>query len=151
MSTIDELRSKFGGEIEISEISARRVFVSASPTDARAMVVFLFSSAAARLMTITSVDLRDGIELLYHMSCDENTRVVTVRTIVKKPELAIDSITPVIAGAEWVEREIHEMMGVNFRGHPNMKPLLLPEDWEQGKYPYRKKTFDSLSEEPRND
>jgi len=40
--------------------------------------------------------------------------------------------------AEWIEREIHEMFGVNFKGHPNLKHLLLKDDWPEGNYPLRR-------------
>ena len=41
--------------------------------------------------------------------------------------------------AEWIEREIWEMLGINFKGHPNLKRLLLAEDWPEDKYPLRNK------------
>jgi len=41
-------------------------------------------------------------------------------------------------GALWIEREMHELLGVNFPGHPNLKKLLLPDDWPDGVYPLRK-------------
>jgi NADH-quinone oxidoreductase subunit C len=49
----------------------------------------------------------------------------------------IDSITPIFPGAEWIEREMWEMLGINFSGHPNLKRLLLADDWPEGKYPLR--------------
>jgi len=57
---------------------------------------------------------------------------------VKKPDLEVDSIAPVIKGAEWIEREINELLGVTFKNHPDMKHLILPEDWPEGKYPLRR-------------
>jgi NADH-quinone oxidoreductase subunit C len=48
----------------------------------------------------------------------------------------IDSVVKVWSTAEWHEREAHDLMGIRFKGHPNMKPLLLPKDWKG--YPLRK-------------
>ena len=38
----------------------------------------------------------------------------------------------------WIEREIHEILGINFKGHPDMRKLLLPEGWPEGVYPLRR-------------
>ncbi len=53
----------------------------------------------------------------------------------KNPQ--IDSITPIIQGAEWIEREMWELLGINFVGHPNLVHLLLMDDWPEGKFPLR--------------
>jgi Ni,Fe-hydrogenase III component G len=148
MKVTDKIKEKFGTRIDITEKSSRRFFGAVAPSDAKEIVTYLFKILGARLSTISSVDSRAGIELLYHMTFDHEGLTVTVRTLVKKPELIIDSITPEIAGAEWIEREVSEMMGVNFKGHPNMQRLLLPDDWKEGEYPGRKKSFDSLAEGP---
>ncbi len=93
------------------------------------------------------------MEILYHMAFDKEDIVLSVRTMVEEA-CACDAqhYSDEVPAARWVEREIHEMIGVDFRGHPNMEHLLLPDDWEEGKYPYRKKTFDSEHEggKPRN-
>ncbi|MCX6358013.1 MAG: NADH-quinone oxidoreductase subunit C, partial [Candidatus Aureabacteria bacterium] len=49
-----------------------------------------------------------------------------------------DSLAPVLKAAEWIEREIHEMLGVRFTGHPNLKRLLLADDMPEGRYPLRR-------------
>ncbi|MDI6641206.1 MAG: NADH-quinone oxidoreductase subunit C [Elusimicrobiota bacterium] len=48
-------------------------------------------------------------------------------------------MTPIIKGAEWIEREIWEMLGINFKNHPNLKRLLLATDFPEGIYPLRQK------------
>jgi Ni,Fe-hydrogenase III component G len=66
--------------------------------------------------------------------------------LVEKPELKMDSFTDFMPAADWIEREIHEMLGVDFVGHPNLTKLLLPDDWPEGNHPYRKQTFESEKE-----
>jgi len=56
----------------------------------------------------------------------------------KKPQAEVESIANLIKCAEWIEREIAELLGVKFNNHPNMKHLILPEDWPEGKYPLRR-------------
>jgi len=59
-----------------------------------------------------------------------------VEVPVKQPVLP--TITPIVPGAILYEREVHELLGVVFSGHPNLSPLILPEDWPEGVYPLRK-------------
>ncbi len=67
-------------------------------------------------------------------------RAVTLKVDVPETgdpaELAIDSWTPLYAGADWHERETHEMFGITFRGHPDLRNLYLPTEFEG--YPLRK-------------
>ena len=82
----------------------------------------------------------DYFEILYHFSNDPAGEIYSVRVLLEdklKPE--IQSITPIFPGAEWIEREIWEMFGINFPGHLNLKRLLLADDWPQGEYPLRNK------------
>jgi Ni,Fe-hydrogenase III component G len=43
-----------------------------------------------------------------------------------------------VAAAEWIEREIHDILGIDFKNHPNLKRLILFDDWPEGVYPLRK-------------
>lgn len=61
----------------------------------------------------------------FHLTAREH---VVVRTRVPRDLPELPSIAGVYAGANWHERETHEFLGIRFRGHPNLTPLLLPED-----------------------
>ncbi|MCK4434684.1 NADH-quinone oxidoreductase subunit C, partial [Candidatus Bathyarchaeota archaeon] len=50
----------------------------------------------------------------------------------------VPTVTDLIPGAILYEREVHDLLGVNFEGHPDLSPLLLPEEWPQNLYPLRK-------------
>jgi len=99
---------------------------------------YLFNEEKARFSTASGVDTRKAVEILYHFSIDEIGFIVTLRVILDKPDLEVDSLTPLMKCAEWIEMEIHEMLGVNFKGHPNLKHLLLKDDWPDGNYPLRR-------------
>jgi len=71
------------------------------------------------------------------VAIDKLNKILTVKVPVPKERCEIESIAPIIAGANWIEREIAELLGVNFLNHPNPKRLLLAEDWPEGKYPLR--------------
>ena len=54
----------------------------------------------------------------------------------EKPE--VKSLTGLFSAVEWIEREMHELLGIEFTGHPNMVPLLSEGNWPKGTYPFRK-------------
>ena len=90
----------------------------------------------ARFIDLTAVDEPDEDErfelqyLLYSM--DEHA---WLRLKVRTEEVA-PSITPLFAGADWYEREVYDLFGVRFEGHPNLTRIMMPDDWEG--YPLRK-------------
>jgi len=99
----------------------------------------LFEEMNARFIIASGVDTPRGfVEILYHFDFFQASPVLSVRVAVPKPGLTVDSISPVIKGAEWIEREIAELLGVNFRNHPHPGRLLLPPDWPEGDFPLRR-------------
>lgn len=134
-----KIKGKFSWQIlNIFEKSPRRVYIDVKPENIKQMVEFIFRRLEARFVTASGVDTPNGIEILYHFSFDIEGKIITLRTKIDKQNPEIESITPIIKGAEWIEREIYELLGVRFKNHPNLKKLLLPEDWPEGKYPLRR-------------
>ncbi|BCL61149.1 hypothetical protein DGMP_18420 [Desulfomarina profundi] len=83
------------------------------------------------LETITGVDWikENQLELIYDFSrYDFDTCRVVIRTRVDRDNPIVPTITPIYAGANWHERETHDFFGIQFKGHPHLIPLLLPED-----------------------
>lgn len=138
---IATLKEKFPDKIiKFEEKSVRRIYIQFKPEDIPAIAKFVFRDLGCRFAIATGIDTPKGIEILYHFSQDSSGKMVTLRTVIpdkKNPQ--IQSITPIIRGAEWIEREMWEMLGINFIGHPNLKHLLLIDDWPEGKYPLRHK------------
>jgi Ni,Fe-hydrogenase III component G len=134
-----KIKGKFPWQIlDIFEKSPRRVYIDVKPENIKQMVEFIFRRLEARFVTASGVDTPNGIEILYHFSFDSVGKIVTLRAKIDKENPEIESITPIIKGAEWIEREIYELLGVRFKNHPNLKKLLLAEDWPEGKYPLRR-------------
>ena len=99
---------------------------------------YIFSESGARFNIASAVDTPEGIEILYHFTFDKLNLLISIKTLLDKDDPHIQSLTAIMKGAEWIEREIHELFGVEFDGHPNPKPLLLPDDWPKGKCPLRR-------------
>jgi NADH-quinone oxidoreductase subunit C len=83
------------------------------------------------------VDTRFHLEVLYHFSVEALNLLVTLRVKLDKKAPRVDSLAPLIKGAAWIEREIHELLGIDFAGHPDLHRLLLSEEWPEGVYPLR--------------
>jgi NADH:ubiquinone oxidoreductase subunit C len=79
------------------------------------------------LSTITGDDMGDHIRLLYHF-WDRCGVTLEVKLPYTEPRIA--TLTDLIPGALFYEREVYEMFGVTFEGHPNLRPLLLPDEWD---------------------
>lgn len=137
---VGKIREKFYNQIiKFEEKSARRVYIEFKHGDIIEVVKFVFCDLGYRFVTATGTDTPQGIEILYHFSYDHKGQLVSLRTVLtNKKDPHIQSITPIITGAEWIEREIWELLGVEFDGHPNLKHLLLIDDWPEDKYPLRK-------------
>ena len=78
------------------------------------------------------------MEILYHWALDASGLVVTVRTHVDRNQPEIASIVAICPAAEWIEREMWELLGISVQDHPDLRHLLLQDDWPQGKYPLRR-------------
>ena len=94
------------------------------------------------LAIISSSDLGAEVELIYHFTIyyGEHLQELSLGLRVKLPknDLSIPTITDLIPGAIFTERETQEMMGVEVVGIPDKRRLFLPEDFPEGTYPWRK-------------
>jgi NADH-quinone oxidoreductase subunit C len=75
-------------------------------------------------------------ELNYHLVSIRRRDKIRLRTRVGGDNPSVDSLVPVWVGAGWLEREIFDLFGIRFNGHPDLRRILLPEDWEG--YPLRR-------------
>lgn len=90
------------------------------------------------LRCISAVDwIDDGrIEVVYHLYSMAHGHCIVVKTSVPRENAMLPSVSGIWAAADWLEREAYDLMGVLFEGHPNLRRILLPHDWEG--HPLRK-------------
>lgn len=86
------------------------------------------------LSTITGDDVGEGVVLFYHFWAGGG---ITLRTVLPYDALRVPTLTDLIPGAAFYEREIWEMLGVTFEGLSDPQPLLMPDDWD-GEHPMRR-------------
>ena len=92
-----------------------------------------------RLSSVTAVDrypLEPRFEVVYHLHSVEQKQRVRLKCRLQSDEPAIESVTSVWRGANWYEREVFDLFGINFLNHPDLRRIMLPDDWEG--HPLRK-------------
>ncbi len=83
------------------------------------------------LEDVSGADLSEGFLLCYHFDLFDACQRVALRLLVPRERPTAPSLAGVYSGADWHEREIFDFYGVVFTDHPNLKPLLLPDDLDQ--------------------
>ena len=135
---ISKLKQNMGARcvLETSVPRARRIFVRVSKKCLKDMILFLKNEGFAHLSAITGLEVNGAIELLYHLNKGGVELAVRVRLPLN--EISIPTITDIILGSSLYEREVHDLLGVKFEGHPDLRRLVLPDEWTEGVYPLRK-------------
>jgi Ni,Fe-hydrogenase III component G len=133
------IRERLGNSInEVFEKSPRRLYIEVRPENVPEASRFIFKEMGARLQIATGIDTPGAIEILYHWAFDLCGCVVTIKTKLDREKPEIESIAPFCPAAEWIEREMWELLGITFKNHPDMRHLLLTDDWPEGRYPLRR-------------
>ncbi|MDP2167159.1 MAG: NADH-quinone oxidoreductase subunit C [Thermodesulfovibrionales bacterium] len=87
-------------------------------------------------------------EVVYHLYSINHRHSIRLKALVPEEDCSIGSVVPVWIGANWHERECFDMFGVAFKGHPDLRRILMPDDWEG--HPLRK-DYPLKGPEPEND
>ena len=88
------------------------------------------------LVLITSVEIKKGFQSIYTLHSTKTKKSLRIKVTVPKENPIIPTISHIWSTADWYEREAYDMMGIIYTGHPNLKRILNPENWEG--YPLRK-------------
>ncbi len=81
-------------------------------------------------------DARDRFGVIYALLNTTTGERVYVKAFLNEPDLAIPSAFPLWKGADWMEREVYDMYGIVFEGHPDLRRILMPEEFTA--FPLRK-------------
>ena len=135
---IEQLKTKYPGPCEIQQRSQKRVYIRVPREHLKEISQIIFRELGAKFSIATGIDVREGFEVLYHFTLDKYGFICTVRTLAPRDDPKLDSLVSVIPATTWIEREIHDILGVNFEGHPNLKRLVKAEFLDENEYPFRK-------------
>jgi len=82
-----------------------------------------------RLGMVTAVDWGDDFEMVYRIMSRSMSSSAFVKTHIGRAEARIDSLCEVWPAANWQEREVFDLFGIEFTGHPDLRRILLPDEW----------------------
>jgi len=142
--SVDALRATFGSAIGRAQEVRGDTIVTVEPSRLLEVMRWLRDTPGQRheyLVDVTAVEYRDRerpLEVVYFLRSLERRADLRVKLeLDPRGELTVDSVTPLWAGANWLEREVYDMFGVSFRGHPDLRRILMWETYAEG-YPLRK-------------
>lgn len=133
------LKECFGDTVAPIHPAAGDPYINVEPSRLRDVCNYLKTESSMAfdfLRLITSVDCGDHFTVVYHLYSYTHHHELTLHVDLKRETPQTQSVVSLWAGADWQEREAFDMMGVVFEGHPDLKRILLPLDW-QG-FPLRK-------------
>jgi NADH-quinone oxidoreductase subunit C len=140
-TTIDALKTCCG-DLPMSEFRGDTRVVVGKDRLLEAMQLLKASRGFDLLVDVTCVDYlkyRDAAHrfgLVYLLASTGTNERLTVRVYLDELDLTVPSMYPLWAGADWLEREVYDMFGVIFAGHPNLRRILMPEEFVA--FPLRK-------------
>ncbi|MBN1158991.1 MAG: NADH-quinone oxidoreductase subunit C [Bacteroidales bacterium] len=134
-----ELQKHFGKEIYHVEVrSDKRAVLTVNPAKITEFAEVLFKKLKLRFIIASAMETDAGFEILYHFSIDASGQILNLRVVLDRENPVIESLTVIFEAANWIEREMHEILGIQFRNHPNPEKLISEGNWAEGVYPYRR-------------
>ena len=142
--SVDALRATFGSAIGRAQEVRGDTIVTVEPSRLLEVMRWLRDTPGQRheyLVDVTAVEYRDRerpLEIVYFLRSLERRADLRVKVeLDPQGELTVDSVTPLWAGANWLEREVYDMFGIVFAGHPDLRRILMWETYAEG-FPLRK-------------
>jgi NADH-quinone oxidoreductase subunit C len=140
-AVITALTQQFAG-LTVSEFRGDTRLVAPREQAFAVLEQLKFAHGFDLLVDVTCVDYLNAREatdrfgLVYLLANTVENDRLTVRVFLNEPELTVPSMVPLWEGANWLEREVYDMFGITFAGHPDLRRILLPDEFAA--YPLRK-------------
>ncbi len=142
--TAEALRARFPDAVGRVDVVWGETTVVIEPRRALEIVRWLHDDPSQQydyLSDVTAVEFRDmeqPLEVVWHLRSLPFRRFLRLKALLRRGQkLEVDSVWPVFKGADWLERECYDMFGIKFIGHPDLRRLLMWEQYKEG-FPLRK-------------
>jgi NADH-quinone oxidoreductase subunit C len=135
----DQLKAKFGDDILALDDTAKSPFIKVNKDSLFIIMRYLRDAAELKfdyLQLVTGLDYPTHFTSVYHLYSYEKQHAIAIKAELPRDNPVVDSVEPLWRAADWHERETFDLMGIVYRGHPDLRRILCPEDWEG--HPLRK-------------
>ena len=137
----ERLKARFGERVISVELAAKDPWMLVEPAAIVEVCAFARDDAELRcdvLSNLTGVDYKTQgwIEVIYHLYSYTHRHYLILKVHTPRDAAEVPTVENVWRAANWLEREIYDLLGVTFTGHSDLRRLLMPEDWIG--YPLRK-------------
>ena len=98
----------------------------------REAVATLLAAGYNAFQDVTAVDWYPSVprfQVVYHACSHKYKEVIRLRVLVDEADPTVDSVCPVWPGANYYEREVFDLFGIRFEGHPNLRRIMMPDEW----------------------
>lgn len=137
---LNKIQERFGEAVEVTcEVECGDPFIVVAASKFFELAKFVKEDEALAfdfLRLITGVDLGDKLASVYHLYSYKHKHALTLRVDLDRDKPVVASVCTLWPSADWLEREAYDMVGIKYEGHPDLRRILLPLDWEG--HPLRK-------------
>jgi Ni,Fe-hydrogenase III component G len=136
---IGDLKKTFGENIREVRVRKENRLDVRIPGEALTVIARYFHDTLKyRFIIASALESKRGFEIYYHFSEDASGGIISLHVVLPGEKPEIQSLTPLFEAANWIEREMREILGIEFPGHPNPEKLISEGNWAEGVYPLRK-------------
>jgi NADH-quinone oxidoreductase subunit C len=139
-----EMRSRFPSAVRRVDVVRGETTIIVDRAAVHDVIRWLHDDPSQRyeyLSDVTAVEFRDGgrpIEVVWHLRSLSHRRFLRLKVLLERgTELVVPSVWDIYRGADWLERECFDMFGIRFDGHPDLRRILMWEQYREG-FPLRK-------------
>jgi NADH-quinone oxidoreductase subunit C len=137
--SIETFKAKFNASIIDTAVKNKQRMIFTVRHEALISIAeYLFKIEGFRFIIASALHTKRGFEIHYHFSKDSAGIVLNIHVVLDKVTPEIESLSNMFNASNWIEREIHELFGINFLNHPNQEKLISEGNWAEGVYPLRK-------------
>ncbi|HEY4217576.1 MAG TPA: NADH-quinone oxidoreductase subunit C [Gemmatimonadaceae bacterium] len=142
--TVDAIRARFSGAVQRADVVWGETTIVVDRARVHDIILWLHddpSQSYNYLSDVTAVEFRDleqPLEVVWHLRSLPYRRFLRVKVLIEKgSSMDVPSVWDIYKAADWLERECYDMFGITFSGHPDLRRLLMWEQYKEG-YPLRK-------------